>query len=198
MNKVFDKESNFAWYLVKTFPGKESYAVDFIKNIAANENCLCDIDDFFVPKFVDKAKSKETGASVMMGYFAMHLNLTPQMLKVVDKAQLAKIHLTAKKYDNNGKIVKSKSTINHKITFFINKKMTKSDLDKMMDSSRLYNEIKNVYHVGEKVIIMDGPLKNLCGVIKKIYGNEKLCIDVEIVGRKVSIELDVLKIKKED
>ena len=76
--------------------------------------------------------------------------------------------------------------------------MTKSDLDKMMDSSRLYNEIKNVYHVGEKVVIMDGPLKNLCGVIKKIYSNDKLCIDVEIVGRKVSIELDVSKIKKED
>ncbi len=198
MNKVFDKESNFAWYLVKTFPGKESYAVDFIKSIATEENCLDDIDDFFVPKFVDKAKSKDSYASVMMGYFAMHLNLTPQMLKVINKVQLAKIHLTAKKYDDNGKIVRSKSTINHKITFFTNKKMTKSDLEKMMDSSRLYNEIKNVYHVGEKVIIMDGPLKNLCGVIKKMYSNDKLCVDVEIVGRKVSIELDVLKIKKED
>ena len=72
------------------------------------------------------------------------------------------------------------------------------DLQKMIDSSEIHHDIKHIYHLNDKVIIVDGPLKNVCRVVTKINSKDKLLIDVEIVGRMVSIELDVSKIKKED
>lgn len=195
MDKILEKESDSAWYLVKTFPGKETNAVDFIKNIAIEENCVDDVIDFFIPQCQNK---KSEYASVMMGYFAMNLRLTPQFLKVVDKVENSKVHLGGTKIDKKGKTVHSKSITTHKITFYIKKKMTQSDLNRMMESSNVYNEIKNVYHIGERVVIIDGPLKDLRGTIKKMHGNDKLCLDVVIVSRNVLIELDMSKIKKED
>jgi transcription antitermination factor NusG len=193
-----EKEVNFDWYLVKTYPGKEALAVEFIKDIAEKDGCDSDIEDFFVPKFDDKNKKDSEYASVMMGYFAMKLKLSSELRKVIDKVELAKVYLSQKRYDEKGNLIRPRNNINHKITFFINKKMSKEDVDRMIDSSRVYNEIKNVYHQSEKVIITEGPLKNLNGTIKKIYDGDKLCIDVQIFGRTISVELDASKVKKDN
>ena len=191
-----EKEIENGWYLVKTFPGKEAFAVDFIINNAIEEGCSKDIVDHLVPKFLEEGRKSEY-ASVMMGYFVMNLRLTPKLLKVLNKVENARVHLGGTKTNKDGKKTHSKSVINHKITFHLKKKMSESDLERMTESSKIYNEIKNVFSKNEQVCIVDGPLKGVNGIIQKIV-NKKVHLDVEIFGRRVSIELDMSKIKKED
>ena len=136
--------------------------------------------------------------SVMMGYFALKMKLSPAIRKMIDKIQASKFTLNKQKRREDGTLVKSRSNINHRITFFIEKKMTEYDLKRMIDSSALYHEIKHVFHLCDKIIVTDGPLKNLCGVVTKIHLNDKISANVEIVGRNVSIEFNVSQVKKEE
>ena len=63
-----------------------------------------------------------------MGYFALKMKLTPAIRKMIDKIQASKFTLTKQKRKEDGTLVKSRSNINHRITFFTEKKMTESDL----------------------------------------------------------------------
>jgi transcription antitermination factor NusG len=198
---MLEKDIVSAWYLIQTFPGKESLAIDFIKKNAEEIGCIEDIEEFFVPE-QNKNNSKITDdkmlQSVMMGYFALKMRLTPSIRKMVDKIQASKFTLNKQKRREDGTLIKSRSNINHRITFFIEKKMTESDLRKMIDSSELYHDIKHVFRVGDGIIVVEGPLKNLCGIVTKVHSKDKISADVEIVGRKVSIEFDISKVKKEE
>ena len=198
---MLDKDVVSAWYLIQTFPGKEKLAVDFIRKNAEEMSCIGEIEEFFVPeseKRVRRDEDEMSLTSVMMGYFAIKMRITPKIRKMIDKIQASKFNLSSKKIGADGKVVKSRSNINHRITFFINKKMTQSDLDRMFSSSEVYHDIKHVFRVGDKIIVAEGPLKNLSGVITKVHSKDKISADVEIVGRKVSIDFDMSKIKKED
>jgi len=198
---MLEKDIVSAWYLIQTFPGKEKLAVDFIKKNAQEMHCIEEIEEFFVPESDKKGRKDEdamTLTSVMMGYFAVKMRITPAIRKMIDKIQASKFTLSNKKIGADGKVIKSRSNINHRITFFINKKMTESDLKRMVSSSEVYHDIKHVFRLGDKIVVVDGPLKNLSGVITKIHSKDKISADVEIVGRKVSIDFDTSKIKKED
>ena len=198
---MLDKDVVSAWYLIQTFPGKESLAADFIKKNAEEMDCIEDIEEFFIPesrKLDHRANDDLSLQSVMMGYFALKMKLTPAIRKMIDRIQASRFTLNKQKRKEDGTLVKSRSNINHRITFFINKKMTESDLKRMVDSSEIYHDIKHVFRVGDRIVVIDGPLKNLCGVITKIHSKDKISADVEIVGRKVAIEFDASKVKKEE
>ena len=196
---MLDKEIASAWYLIQTFPGKESLAADFIRKNAEEFGCADDIEEFFIPESSKRNDKDDLNLqSVMMGYFALKMKLTPAIRKMIDKIQASKFTLTKQKRKEDGTLVKSRSNINHRITFFTEKKMTESDLKRMVDSSDIYHDIKHVFRVGERIIVTEESLKNLCGVVTKIHANNKISADVEIFGRKVSIEFDSSKIKKEE
>lgn len=198
---MLDKDVVSAWYLIQTFPGKEALAVEFIKKIATEMGCADDIEESFIPeshKRDIRDKDEMSLQSVMMGYFVLKMKLTPMILKMIDKIQASRFTLSKQKRREDGSLMKSRSNINHRITFFINKKMTKSDLEKMINSSDIYHDIKHVFRIGDRIIVIDGPLKNLCGVVTKVHSKDKISADVEIVGRKVSIDFDASKVKKEE
>jgi transcription antitermination factor NusG len=186
-NKEQQQEVPSGWYL----------ALEFIQRKAEEERSSEDIIDYLIPS-IDKKDRKNNDMSVMLGYFTLNLRLTPRLLKTIEAVQNAKVHLASKKVSKNGKISRSRSAVNHKITFDISKKMTVDDLEKISRSSQIYNEMKNVYNVGERVVITDGAFKGCYCILKKISENDKMHLEIDIIGRRISIELDKSKIKKED
>jgi transcriptional antiterminator RfaH len=60
----------------------------------------------------------------------------------------------------------------------------------LVDKSGCPNAALQGLHLGDKVIIEDGPLRGLCGVLSSVRGQHRLLISVTAMGRTVAVEVD--------
>lgn len=187
------------WYLAKATPFHEKSAIEWLKKIARDEGCENDIIEYFIPQIVKKLESnsssgdykdteneifsdnkkKEVLKSFMIGYFAVKINLSSNLQKILYKIQRS---LSSK----------------YKIIIFQDRKMTKKELGQMKDSSKLVkaNEF-SLYQIGDEVTITHDSFQNMSGSVASICEKTgKASITLHILGRNVSVEVDVSKLKK--
>lgn len=173
-------DDNASWYVAHAIPHKEEAAVQALKKIARDMECEGDIKDYFIPIITLEKKDEDTKASVtkscLIGYFAIKLNLTSAILKLINKIQRSS---------------------KHRITFFLNKKMNEKDLQKMRDSVSLSHENEILYQIGDNVIITHEPFLDMVGCVTKIDAKlGKISVTLDILGRTVPVEFELSKVKK--
>jgi transcription antitermination factor NusG len=186
------------WYLAKATPFHEKSAIEWLKKMAKDESCEDDIIEYFIPQVAKKlesnnsfsvgisdsqeeshGKKQETLKSFMIGYFAVKINLSPNLQKILYKIQRS---------------ISSK----YKIIIFQDRKMTKKELEQMKNSSKLVkaNEF-SLYQPGDEVIITHDSFQNMIGNVASICEKTgKTSIILHILGRNVNVEVDVNKLKK--
>jgi transcription antitermination factor NusG len=177
------------WYLAKATPFHEKSAIEWLKKMAKDENCESDIIEYFIPQVSKKdlisgEKSKEVDdqknlKSFMIGYFAVKINLSPTLQKVLYKIQRS---------------ISSK----YKIIIFQDRKMTKRELEQMKDSLKLVKLSEfSMYQPGDEVIITHDSFQNMSGTLYSICEKtNKASIMLNILGRNVKVEIDLNKLKK--
>lgn len=73
--------------------------------------------------------------------------------------------------------------------------LRQSEVDKMLGVQDSVSNIKDLYHEGETVLILNGPFTNFKGTIDSIdFDKEKVKVEVPIFGRKNIVELFMVDI----
>jgi len=176
------------WYLAKATPFHEKSAIEWLRKIASDEGCENDIIEYFIPQVNKKpnsdsenknTKQGESMTSFMIGYFAVKLNLSSGIENILYKIQ------------------RSIST-KYKIIIFRDRKMTEKEMEKMRNSSKLVNMSEfALYNPGDEVIITHDSFQNMTGIIESVCEKTmKANITLHILGRNVSLEIELSKIKK--
>lgn len=173
------RDDNASWYVAHAIPHKEESAVLEFKKIARDLGCEKDIEDYFIPTMTLEKKEedeKSVTRSCLIGYFAIKLKLTSNLQKLINKIQRSS---------------------RHRITFFLDKKMSEKDLQKMRDSVSLTHENEILYQVGDNVIITHEPFLDMVGCVTKIdLKLGKISVTLDILGRTVPVEFELSKVKK--
>lgn len=188
--EIQQEEQDFGdWYLAKATPFHEKSAIEWLKKTAKDEGCENDIIEYFIPQVQKKGEDgeslknskspEENLKSFMIGYFAVKLNLTPMLQKVLYKIQ---------------KSLSSK----YKIIIFQDRKMTKKELAQMKESSKLVKMSEfALYHPGDEVTITHESFQNMVGTIASVCERTgKASVILHILGRSVSVEVELSKLKK--
>lgn len=184
------------WYLAKATPFHEKSAIEWLKLMAKDENCEEDIKEYFIPQVaidsginpalvistdggqVNKAQN-EKSRSFMVGYFAVKLNFSSSLKKVLYKIQRS---------------INSK----YKIIIFTERPMTKTELEKMKNSSNFVQKKDYMlYNPGDEVIITHESFPNMVATVMKVDEKcGKISVVLDILGRSVPLELEISKVKK--
>jgi transcription antitermination factor NusG len=181
------KEDIGFWYLAKATPFHEKSAIEWLKKTAKDEGCEDSIIEYFIPQVQKKLEdgeansknSKDNLKSFMIGYFAVKLNLTPILQKILYKIQRS---LSSK----------------YKIIIFQDRKMTNKELEQMKNSSKLVKMSElSLYQPGDEVTITHESFQNMVGTIASICERTgKASVILHILGRSVSVEVELGKLKK--
>lgn len=169
------------WYVVKVIPGKErSLAEQFNKDIKMAR--IDNITRFICPtekEFVVVRKKKILREKVIYSgylYFESPKKLTEEQLKVISTIP----NIMGMMGDRMPLLLNSVDV----------RRILKDDtLEEHIESKKLK------FHLGESIIVNDGPFNNFSGTIKELIG-DKVNVEIKIFGRNTAVSLSLDQIQK--
>lgn len=171
------------WYILHTSSGSEKKVKRLLEEQISKHNMSEYFDEIFVPVIqvpeIKKGKKVLAEKKFMPGYILIKMNMT----------------------DDSWHLVKSVP----KIGSFLGGKMTPKPLAETevnsilaQIASEVHTVSTNLYEIGDKIQIIDGPFDAFTGVVEKVDSEaEKLKVMVSIFGKDTPIELMFSQVKKD-
>ena len=180
------EESNFKWYVVRTFSGHENKVKALIDaELRDNDKWRAKIAEVLVPTEkvfeVKDGKKKTKIKNFFPGYILIEANLIGEIIHLI------------KNLPNVIGFLGSKTDPVPMRANEVNRILGKVD-----ELAEQGEEINVPFMVGETVTVIDGPFNSFSGVIEEINEEKKkLKVMVKIFGRKTPLELSFMQVEKE-
>ena len=168
---------NMKWYIVRTQGNHERSLMEKLKSDKTVEKVLGDV---MVPTeyifYVKNGKKVKREKVLYPGYVFVETNNTGEVAAFLKETSSGGFLR-----ERNGDI----------------KPMRKREINNLIGQQENKEEVEemDLFIVGEKIEIIDGPFKSMVGVVNSIRG-EKVNINVSIFGRETNMDLNVNQITK--
>ena len=179
------ENTNFNWYVVRTFSGHENKVKSIIDlELAENTELRARIEEILVPVEkvfeVKDGKKRTKTKNFLPGYILVKANLDKKVLDFISNTPSVMGFLGGQQKPNPLQPDEVKRIIG---------RITKDEEAERTDT---------IFRTGDYVKIIDGPFNNFSGVIEEVNEDRlKIKVLVSIFGRKTPVEIDFVQAELE-
>ncbi len=179
------ENSNFKWYVVRTFSGHENKVKSIIDlELADNSELKARIEEILVPVEkvfeVKDGKKRTKTKNFFPGYVLIKADLDNRVLDFISNTPSVMGFLGGQKKPNPLQPDEVKRIVG---------RITKDEETERTDT---------IFRYGDYVKIIDGPFNNFSGVIEEVNEDRlKIKVLVSIFGRKTPVEIDFVQAELE-
>ena len=158
------------WYVIQTMSGQEEACMELCRKRLGEGNC-----ELFVPRYIAKRHYQK-------GWHDKELVLFPGYF-FADTGEIGKIVETVRGIPQFSRVLKSAGEV-APVT-----REEQAFLEDLMDEDHVVRHSEG-FLVGDQVYIMDGPLRNWRGRIRKVDRHRRIAyLDVDLFGRMTPMEV---------
>lgn len=172
------------WYSINVINGKERTIKEYMEKMLEMSNLNRYVQEIIIP--VEKVKSIKNGKpsfrekSILPGYMFILCELNGEIERLVKDITNVKGFVGANKKPE-----------------FIPEHEMESILERMDKNIELDSTFEDVYIVGEKVKIIDGPFSNFDATVQEVLNDKnRIKVSVKIFGRDTIMELMINQIDR--
>ena len=170
------------WYILNVMAGQEQKIANKINNLLVSSALKQYIDEVLVPTKkttkIKNGKKAQVEEKLFPGYVFVKGNLDSDAYNILNRMENVMNILGTK---NKPKPVSEKKMV---------------EIQKAI-SNEEENNIKQIFEIGEKVNVIEGPFESFTGTVENFdTEKQKAKISILIFGRSTSVELDISQIEK--
>lgn len=181
-------ESKFKWYVLRAISGKENKVKEYIESALVTSSLFKEyVSQILIPteKVVALRNGKRTvkERNLLPGYLLVECNLTDECYPLLRNIPNVLGFVSDNKNSTRPAPV------------------SQAEINKMVgnvDQVDIEQQLEEVYLVGEKVKVTDGPFNGFSGVVQEVAADKhKLKVVVTIFDRQTPLELGFNQVEKE-
>lgn len=180
--------SNLKWYVLKVIGGKENKVKEYIESALNTSSLFREyVSQVLIPTekvvVLQNGKRVVKEHNILPSYVLVECNLTRECYPLLRNIPNVLGFLSEDKITNRPTPV-SQEEINRIV----------GDVDE----SAIQEQLEEVFHVGDKVKVADGPFNGFTGVVDGVLGEKhRLRVIVTIFERETSLELNYNQVEKQ-
>ncbi len=172
------------WYIIHILSGSEKRIKQMILEQAAKKGLTDSFGDIVIPVVevpeVKRGKQVKTEKKIMPGYMLVQMELTDATWQLVQNIPKVTGFL--------GSGSKPRPVPDSEV----------AEVFKQLESKAKHVSAVNMFEIGEKVMVIDGPFETFSGLVEEVdLEKSKLRVSVAIFGRATPIDLAFNQVKKE-
>ncbi len=172
------------WYIIHILSGSEKRIKQMILEQAAKKGLSDSFGDIVIPVVeipeVKRGKQVKSEKKIMPGYMLVQMELTDATWHLVQNIPKVTGFL--------GTGSKPQAVPEAQV----------AEVFRQLESKAKHVTAVNMYEIGDKVTVIDGPFETFSGIVEEIDAEKsKLKVSVSIFGRATPIDLSFAQVKKE-